>query len=120
MSVMGARRQSWQARLDELVQLARAEISGERGQEIRQRLESVRDQVEDALQGEQAQRIRREAVELGKEARQKLDRAVSSDPAQDLLGRLDSTMSELGERLRRKTGGEEEDDREPPAAEDQS
>ena len=90
---MAEKESSWQIRLDELIERARAEVSGERGQRIRHSLEQARDQVESALHSPEVRKVRREAAELGEKALAAVDDAIKSERATEVLGRIDSAVA---------------------------
>ena len=110
---MAEKKPSWQARLDDLIERARAEASGERGQRIRHSLEQARDQVESALDRPEVQKVRREAAEVGQKALAAVDDAIKSERASEVLGRIDSAASDIRARVKRAVDGPSPTDQPP-------
>lgn len=110
---MAEKKPSWQVRLDDLIERARAETSGERGQRIRHSFEQARNQVENALHSPEVQKVRREAAELGEKALAAVDDAIKSERATEVLGRIDSAASELSARVKRAVAGQPPTDQPP-------
>ena len=103
---MGEKKSSWQIRLDELIERARAEASGERGRRIRHSLDQARDQVESALHSPELRKVRRDAAELGEKALAAVDDAIKGERATDVLGRIDSAASGFSARVKRAVAGQ--------------
>lgn len=96
--------------LEELIDRIQGEIDGERGHAARARLDELRGQFHDRLNEEDVQRIRREATALGAEARERFEDALKHERTQDLVVKIDRTLSRIGQRIRgRVASGAQED-----------
>ncbi len=118
---MGAENQDnkgWGRRIDGLIKRVGDEVGGERGEKVRERLTEAKSRVEAGLESDEARRVRGEMLALGDKAMERVDDALRHERTQQVVKRVDATLTEIGDRLR----GDHTDspsagpDPEPPAA----
>jgi len=95
----------WGSRLDGLIKRVGDEVGGERGEKVRARLTEAKSRVEAGLESDEARRIRDEMVTLGDKAMERVDDALRHERTQEVVKRVDATITEIGDRLR----GEQQD-----------
>jgi len=90
----------WGSRLDGLIKRVGDEVGGERGEKVRARLTEAKSRVESGLESDEARRIRDEMVTLGDKAMERVDDALRHERTQEVVKRVDATITEIGDRLR--------------------
>lgn len=109
MSTEDRDEKGWGRRLDGLIKRVGDEVGGERGEKVRARLTKAKSRVEAGLESDEARRIRGEMVTLGDKAMERVDDALRHERTQQVVKRVDATLTEIGDRLRG-------DQAEPPAS----
>ena len=100
---MGAEDQDnkgWGRRIDGLIKRVGDEVGGERGEKVRERLTQAKSRVEAGLESEEARRVRSEMTALGDKAMERVDDALRHERTQQVVKRVDATLTEIGDRLR--------------------
>lgn len=100
---MGADNQDnkgWGRRIDGLIKRVGDEVGGERGERVRERLTQAKSRVEAGLESEEARRVRGEMTALGDKAMERVDDALRHERTQQVVKRVDATLTEIGDRLR--------------------
>ena len=90
----------WGRRLDGLIKRVGDEVGGERGEKVRERLTQAKSRVEAGLESDEARRIRGEMVTRGDKAMNRVDDALRHERTQQVVKRVDATLTEIGDRLR--------------------
>ncbi|MCY3958121.1 MAG: hypothetical protein OXG65_07485 [Chloroflexi bacterium] len=109
MSADDKDKKGWGSRLDGLIKRVGDEVGGERGERVRSRLTEAKSRVAAGLESDEARRIRGEMATLGDKAMHRVDDALRHERTQAVVKRVDSALTEIGDRLR----GE---DTQPPAS----
>ena len=100
---MGAEDQEdkgWGRRIDGLIKRVGDEVGGERGEKVRERLTQAKSRVEAGLESEEARRVRSEMTSLGDKAMERVDDALRHERTQQVVKRVDATLTDIGDRLR--------------------
>ena len=100
MSTEGKDSKGWGRRLDSLIKRVGDEVGGERGEKVRERLTQAKSRVEAGLESEEARRVRSEMTALGDKAMERVDDALRHERTQQVVKRVDATLTEIGDRLR--------------------
>ena len=100
MSAEGKDSKGWGRRLDSLIKRVGDEVGGERGEKVRERLTEAKSRVEAGLESEEARRVRSEMTALGDKAMERVDDALRHERTQQVVKRVDATLTEIGDRLR--------------------
>lgn len=90
----------WGRRIDGLIKRVGDEVGGERGEKVRERLTQAKSRVEAGLESEEARRVRSEMTALGDKAMERVDDALRHERTQQVVKRVDATLTEIGDRLR--------------------
>lgn len=108
---MGQDEKQSNRRLEELIDRIRNEIDGNRGRAARARLDELRGQLNNRLDDEDVQRIRREATALGSVAKERFEDALKHERTQDLVVKIDKTLTQIGQRIRGRVVSREQQDK---------
>ncbi|MDE2903202.1 MAG: hypothetical protein OXP73_09240 [Chloroflexota bacterium] len=100
MSAEDKGERGWGRRLDGLIKRVGDEVGGERGEKVRARLTEAKSRVEAGLESDEARRLRDELVTLGDKAMERVDDALRHERTQEVVKRVDATITEMGDRLR--------------------
>ncbi len=100
MSAEDQDNKGWGRRIDGLIKRVGDEVGGERGEKVRVRLAQAKSRVEAGLESEEARRVRSEMTALGDKAMERVDDALRHERTQQVVKRVDATLTEIGDRLR--------------------
>ncbi len=90
----------WGGRIDGLIKRVGDEVGGERGEKVRVRLAQAKSRVEAGLESEEARRVRGEMMAIGDKAMERVDDALRHERTQQVVKRVDATLTEIGNHLR--------------------
>ncbi len=100
MSAEDQDNKGWGRRIDGLIKRVGDEVGGERGEKVRVRLAQAKSRVEAGLESEEARRVRGEMMAIGDKAMERVDDALRHERTQQVVKRVDATLTEIGDRLR--------------------
>ena len=100
MSAEDKDEKGWGRRLDGLIKRVGDEVGGERGEKVRSRLTEAKSRVEAGLESDEARRLRGEMATLSDKAMHRVDDALRHERTQSVVKRVDTALTEIGDRLR--------------------